>query len=189
MALLSSEGVHVGGADDPVQTEVSTPNMVVEVAVSEPPQLDAELRFQRWGPGSRRRKIMQFAWIAAVMGYAALRAVAVGKLLGPKYGINPWHYFAVDFCAAAVEGWATGQAVGFLIDRERKRALPYAGLAALMFIIYIFIAGDHLPWFVFVVIGVIVSITATITVLGIIRKVKAAWAERQAAGCPRTLDG
>ncbi len=134
---------------------------------------------------------MQFSWIAVVMAYAGLRAVAIGKLLGPEYGINPWHYFAVDFAAAGVEGWATGQAVGLLIDRKRSSAIPYGITAAVMFIIpdiYIFVVGDHLPWFVFVIIGVIVTCTGTLTVLGIIRKVKAALAERQAALCPDGAD-
>ena len=77
--------------------------------------------------------------------------------------------------------------MGLLIDRKRSSAIPYGITAAVMFIIpdiYIFVVGDHLPWFVFVIIGVIVTCTGTLTVLGIIRKVKAALAERQAALCP-----
>lgn len=134
---------------------------------------------------------MQRGWIVTVMAYAALRAVVIGKTLGPHYGINPWHYFVVDFAAAGVEGWATGIAVGKLIDREKAEALPYLALAAAMFIvpdIYIFVVGDSLPWYVFAIIGCIVTTTGTITAVGIVRKVRSAWAERAAAGCATVVD-
>ena len=157
------------------------PNPSEERAADSAKQVDSDDRAAKWGPGTRRRIIMQRSWIAVVMAYAAVRAVAIGKFLGPKYGIDPWKYFAVDFVAAGIEGWATGRVVGFLIDREKKRAMPYGILAATMFVvpdIYIFAVGNELPWPVYVIIGVIVTCTGTFTVVGIAKKIRKAWAVR-----------
>lgn len=120
------------------------------------------------------------------MAYAGLRAVIVGRTLGPEHGINPYHYFLVDFLAAGVEGWSTGKGVACLIDRERSRAKPFFFVAAIMFItpdLYIFAFGHHLPWYVYAIIGTVVSITGTLSVIGVIRKVHKAWALNARGQC------
>lgn len=121
---------------------------------------------------------MQYAWIVVVLGYAGLRAVVIGATLSKHHGVDPKPYFVVDACAAIVEAFAVSRAVPALIDRKRTIALRWGMLAAIMFIVpdvYIFVVGKNLPWPVYAIIGTVVSVTGTITVVGIVKKVKEAW--------------
>lgn len=122
---------------------------------------------------------MQYAWIVIVLGYAGIRALVIGATLSKHHGVNPKPYFVVDACAAIIEAFAVGRAVPAAIDRKRQLAIRWGMLAAIMFIVpdvYIFIVGKNLPWPVYVIIGTVVTVTGTITIVGIVKKVKEAWA-------------
>ena len=93
------------------------------------------------------------------------------------YGINPWLYLAIDLASAVVDGLATPRAVIAFVDRDYGKAAQWLVASAVVFVlpdVYLVLGGKRLPRLAFVVIGAVVTVTATAAVVGIRRRVRAA---------------
>ena len=90
------------------------------------------------------------------------------------YGINPWLYLGIDLASAIVDGLATPRAVIAFVDRDYTKAAQWLLVSALVFVlpdVYLVLGGKRLPRLAFVVIGAVVTVTATAAVVGIRRRV------------------
>ena len=117
------------------------------------------------------------------IGWAFVRAIIAWAVLG-DYGLNPWIYLAIDLGSACVDAYTTPRMVISFVDRQYKRAVTWALASLVAFIIpdlYLFLGTGKLPKKVILIMIGIISLTFTLAVVSVIRKVRKARAERIAA--------
>ncbi len=144
----------------------------------------------------RRRRVLSYTWAGVVVGWSLIRALIVWAAVG-DYGLNPWAYLAIDLVCAGVDGYTTPRMVLNFIDDHYRLAVKWALISLGVFIIpdlYIFLGTNELPThIIWIVVGVI-TLTFTLAVWSVVRKIhkgraeRAACAERAAAaeGQPQT---
>lgn len=121
----------------------------------------------------RRRKVLSRTWGAVVVGWSLIRTLIVWAALG-DYGLNPWIYLAIDLAAAIVDAFTTPRMVLAFIDDQYRLALKWLLISAGAFIIpdlYLFLGTRTLPRRVIFIIALIITFTATVAVVSVVRKV------------------
>ena len=130
-----------------------------------------------------RRKVLARSWAAVVIGWSLIRTLIVWAAVG-DYGLNPWIYLAIDLVCACVDAVTTPRMVLSFVDDEYRSAVKWAAISLIAFIIpdlYIFVGTRTLPTRIIVVVLVIISITLSAGVVGVVRKVKAGRRAKAAA--------
>ena len=123
---------------------------------------------------SRRRRL-SITWAVIVVVWSLIRAVVVWAGLS-QYGVNPWAYLAIDLASAGVDGITTPKFVLALIDGKYREAAKWGTFTLLAFVIpdiYIFKTTHELPRMVVVVICIVIAISLTVAVIGVVSKVRA----------------
>jgi hypothetical protein len=113
-----------------------------------------------------RRDRLELAWFFAVMTWSVIRIIAVSTWL-QDYGVDPFHYAAVDLGSSAPYSLASARLLGSLVDGRMRRAIGWGALTVVTFVapdVYIFTAGRALPWASYVVVGTIATIGATLAI-------------------------
>jgi hypothetical protein len=130
-----------------------------------------------------RRKVLARSWAAVVIGWSLIRTLIVWAAVG-DYGLNPWIYLAIDLASACVDAVTTPRMVLSFVDDEYRSAVKWAAISLFAFIIpdlYIFVGTRTLPTRIIVVVLVIISITLSAGVVGVVRKVRAGRRAKAAA--------
>jgi hypothetical protein len=130
-----------------------------------------------------RRKVLARSWAAVVIGWAIIRTLIVWAAVG-DYGLNPWIYLAIDVVSACVDAITTPRMVLSFVDDHFGQAAKWALISLVAFIVpdlYIFFGTRELPKRIIIVVLVIISITLTAGVVGVVRKVKAGRRAKAAA--------
>ncbi len=107
-----------------------------------------------------RRDRLELMWFLVVMTWSVIRITAVGAWL-QDYGVNPWHYAAIDLGSSAPYSLASARLLGALVDGRTRVAVTWGVATFVTFLapdVYIFAAGRALPWPTYVVVGAIVII-------------------------------
>ena len=131
----------------------------------------------------QRRKRLSRAWAGVVVVWSLVRTAIVWAAVG-DYGLNPWIYFALDLGAAIVDAFTTPRMVLAFIDDHYRQAVKWALISLTVFIIpdvYIFLGSQRLPTNIIVIIAVIISVTSSVAILAVVRKIRKGRAERRAA--------
>jgi len=122
-----------------------------------------------------RRRMLSRTWAAVVVGWSLIRTLIVWAAVG-DYGLNPWIYLAIDLVSASIDAFTTPRMVLSFVDDHYRQAAKWALISLVAFVIpdlYIFLGTRELPKKIIIVVLVIISITLTAGVVGVIRKVKA----------------
>lgn len=130
-----------------------------------------------------RRKVLARSWAAVVIGWAVIRTLIVWAAVG-DYGLNPWIYLSIDVVAACIDAVTTPRMVLSFVDDHYAQAAKWALISLVAFIVpdlYIFLGTRELPRRIIIVVLVIISITLTAGVVGVVRKVKAGRRAKAAA--------
>lgn len=137
-----------------------------------------------------RRKVLVRTWAGLVIGWAVIRTLIVWAAVG-DYGLNPWIYLAIDVASACVDAVTTPRMVLAFVDDQYKSATKWALISLVAFIIpdlYIFIGTRELPTRIVVIVCVIISLTLSVGVISVVRKIRAGRAAK-AAAAEATVDG
>ena len=122
-------------------------------------------------------------WALVVIVWSLLRTLIVWAAVG-DYGLNPWIYLAIDLVSASTDAITTPRMVLSFVDANYRRAAEWAVISLVAFLvpdIYIFLGTRQLPRSLVLVIVAIIAVTFVGGVLAVVRKVKAATREREAA--------
>lgn len=137
-----------------------------------------------------RRKVLVRTWAGLVIGWAVVRTLIVWAAVG-DYGLNPWIYLAIDVASACVDAVTTPRMVLAFVDDQYKSAVKWALISLVAFIVpdlYIFIGTRELPTRIIVIVCIIISITLSVGVVSVVRKIRAGRAAK-AAALEATVDG
>lgn len=127
--------------------------------------------------------MLSLTWAGLAIGWSLVRALVAWAVLG-DYGLNPWIYLGIDLASACVDAYTTPRMVISFVDREYKKAAMWGAYSLVAFIVpdlYLFIGTGHLPKKIIVVMAIIITVTFSIAVVTVVRKVRKARAERLAA--------
>ena len=130
-----------------------------------------------------KRKVIVRTWAGIVIGWAVIRTLIVWAAVG-DYGLNPWIYLAIDLVSACVDAITTPRMVLAFIDDQYATAAKWAFISLVAFIVpdlYIFLGTRELPTRIIVVVAIIISLTLTVGIVSVVRKVKAGRAAKRAA--------
>ena len=131
----------------------------------------------------QRRKNLSRTWAGIVVVWSLIRTLIVWAAVG-DYGLNPWIYLALDLGAAIVDAFTTPKMVLSFIDDHYRQAVKWAVISLVAFIIpdiYIFLGTRTLPTRIIVALCVIIGLTLTVGVVGVVRKIRKGRAEREAS--------
>lgn len=137
------------------------------------------------GPGprseqvERRRRLLARLWAVATVCWSFVRTLLAWVLLG-KHGLNPFAYLAVDLSTSLVLGRSTPIMVVSFIDGERRRAVRWALVTGVAYVIpdvYLFTSTHRIPPVTLAVLLTIMTISVATTVTTIVRRVRAARAD------------
>lgn len=131
----------------------------------------------------RRRRRLSLTWAGLAISWALVRATVAWAVLG-DYGLNPWIYLAIDLASACIDAYTTPRMVISFVDRQYKQAVIWATASLVVFIIpdlYLFVGTGRLPHrVIFIMVGII-TLTFSLAVLSVVRKVRQARRDRAAA--------
>ena len=131
----------------------------------------------------QRRKRLSRTWAGIVVVWSIIRTVIVWAAVG-DYGLNPWIYLALDLGAAVVDAFSTPRMVLSFIDDHFKQAIKWAFISLVAFIVpdlYIFLGTRTLPTRIIVVVCLIIGLTLTVGVIGVVRRIRRGRNERRLA--------
>lgn len=131
----------------------------------------------------QRRKRLSRTWAGIVVAWSLIRTLIVWAAVG-DYGLNPWIYLALDLFSAIVDAFSTPRMVLSFIDDHHRQAVKWALISLAVFIIpdlYIFLGTRTLPTRIIVVVCLIIALTLTIGVIGVVRKIRKGRNERRFA--------
>lgn len=112
--------------------------------------------------------------------WSVVRCAAVATWLS-NYGVDPLWYLVVDLSSSLPYGLCSAQVIGALFDGRHRAAVAWAVPTVAAFLapdVYIFTAGQALPWLTYVVVGGFAGVAAVVAVRAGRRRLVAA----QAAG-------
>jgi hypothetical protein len=121
-----------------------------------------------------RRRRLSITWAVIVVAWSLIRAVVVWAGLS-QYGVNPWAYLAIDLASAGIDAITTPKFVLALIDGKYGDAARWGIFTLFAFVIpdiYIFKTTHELPRMVVVVICIVIAISLTVAVIGVVSKVR-----------------
>ncbi len=121
-----------------------------------------------------RRKALARSWAGLVIGWAVIRTLIVWAAVG-DYGLNPWIYLSIDLMSACVDAFTTPRMVLSFVDDQYRAASKWAFISLVAFMIpdlYIFWGTRQLPTRIVVMVCVIISLTLTVGIVGVVRKVR-----------------
>ena len=131
----------------------------------------------------QRRRRLSRTWAGIVVAWAGIRTIIVWAALH-HYGINPWIYLSLDLASAITDAVTTPRMVLDFIDDRFKRAVKWAMLSLVAFIIpdlYLFLGTRTLPKRIIVALILIITLTLTVGVIAVVRKVRKGRSERHLA--------
>jgi hypothetical protein len=131
----------------------------------------------------RRRRMLSRTWGVCVVSWSLLRTLIVWAALG-SYGIDPWLYLAIDLASAGVDAVTTPRMVMAFVDDRYREAGRWLACSAAAFVVpdlYIFLGTRTMPRRVVLAICLAITLTTTVAVVGVTRKVLAG---RAARACP-----
>jgi hypothetical protein len=123
----------------------------------------------------RRRHRLSVTWAIVVVAWSLVRAVVVWAAL-TDYGVNAWAYLTIDLASAGIDAITTPKFVLALIDSKYKSAARWGGFTLFAFVIpdiYIFKTTRELPRTVVIVICIVIALSLTVAVIGVVAKVRA----------------
>jgi hypothetical protein len=126
-----------------------------------------------------RRRVLARVWAVATVLWSCIRTLLAWVLLG-EYGLNPWVYLCVDLGSSLVLGRSTPIMVVSFIDRERQRALRWAlvtGVAYVVPDIFLFTSTRRVPPVTLTVLITLMATSVTVTVVTVVRRVRSARAD------------
>jgi hypothetical protein len=130
-----------------------------------------------------KRKVIVRTWAGIVILWAVIRTVVVWAAVG-DYGLNPWIYLGIDLVSACIDAITTPRMVLAFIDDQYLAAVKWAFISLVAFIIpdlYIFLGTRELPTRIIVIVAIIISLTLTVGVVSVVRKVRAGRAAKRVA--------
>ncbi|MEI7548823.1 MAG: hypothetical protein WCK21_12330 [Actinomycetota bacterium] len=122
----------------------------------------------------QRRRRLSYTWAGIVVTWSFIRTAIVWAAVG-DYGLNPWIYLSLDLGSAIVDALSTPRMVLNFIDDHMRKASEWALISLMVFIVpdlYIFLGTRTLPARIVIVIVGIISLTLSVGVYGVIRKIK-----------------
>ena len=128
----------------------------------------------------RKRRMLAWTWAGLAIGWAIVRAVFFGVVLG-DHGLNPWIYLGVDLASAVIDAVTTPKMVLSFVDREYKRAALWGVASAVAFAmpdVYLFVGTGELPKRMIYMIVAIITVTLSLAVFSVVRKIRQTRAER-----------
>lgn len=128
----------------------------------------------------QRRRRLSRTWAGIVVAWAGIRTIIVWAALH-DYGINPWIYLSLDLASAITDAVTTPRMVLDFIDDRFRRAVKWALVSLVAFIIpdlYIFLGTRTLPKRIIVALCLIILLTLAVGVIAVVRKVRRGRAER-----------
>ena len=128
----------------------------------------------------QRRRRLSRTWAGIVVAWAGIRTIIVWAALH-DYGINPWIYLSLDLASASTDAVTTPRMVLDFIDDRFRRAVKWALVSLVAFIIpdlYIFLGTRTLPKRIIVALILIILLTLAVGVIAVVRKVRRGRAER-----------
>ncbi|MBK8334791.1 MAG: hypothetical protein KAY11_12370 [Ilumatobacteraceae bacterium] len=131
----------------------------------------------------QRRKRLSRTWAGIVVVWSLIRTVIVWAAVG-DYGLNPWIYLSLDLSSAIVDAFTTPRMVLSFIDDHFKQAIKWAFISLVAFIVpdlYIFLGTRTLPTRIIVVVCLIIGLTLTVGVIGVVRRIRRGRNERRLA--------
>ncbi len=131
----------------------------------------------------QRRKRLSRTWAGIVVVWSLIRTVIVWAAVG-DYGLNPWIYLSLDLSSAIVDAFTTPRMVLSFIDDHFKQAIKWAFISLVAFIVpdlYIFLGTRTLPTRIIAVVCLIIGLTLTIGVIGVVRRIRRGRNERRLA--------
>ena len=131
----------------------------------------------------QRRKRLSRTWAGIVVVWSLIRTVIVWAAVG-DYGLNPWIYLSLDLSSAIVDAFTTPRMVLSFIDDHFKQAIKWAFISLVAFIVpdlYIFLGTRTLPTRIIVVVFLIIGLTLTVGVIGVVRRIRRGRNERRLA--------
>ena len=131
----------------------------------------------------QRRKRLSRTWAGIVVVWSLIRTVIVWAAVG-DYGLNPWIYLSLDLSSAIVDAFTTPRMVLSFIDDHFKQAIKWAFISLVAFIVpdlYIFLGTRTLPTRIIVVVCLIIGLTLTVGVIGVVRSIRRGRIERRLA--------
>lgn len=131
----------------------------------------------------QRRKRLSRTWAGIVVVWSLIRTVIVWAAVG-DYGLNPWIYLSLDLSSAIVDALTTPRMVLSFIDDHFKQAIKWAFISLVAFIVpdlYIFLGTRTLPTRIIVVVCLIIGLTLTVGVIGVVRRIRRGRNERRLA--------
>ncbi|MGB8861417.1 MAG: hypothetical protein WCC60_19320 [Ilumatobacteraceae bacterium] len=131
----------------------------------------------------QRRKRLSRTWAGIVVAWSLIRTLIVWAAVG-DYGLNPWIYLGLDLASAVIDALSTPRMVLSFIDDHFKQAVKWAVISLGVFIVpdlYIFLGTRTLPKRIIVVVCLIIALTLTIGVIGVVRKIRKGRDERRFA--------
>lgn len=115
------------------------------------------------------------AWVVAIFGYSALRAIVVWPTLG-GYGVNPWVFLFVDLVTAWPYAVGQVRVVQGLRRRDWKKVETWSMVTLASFLApYAYVVGagsGEMPVLAYVIIGVLVVIIGTASLLRMLRQAR-----------------
>lgn len=116
------------------------------------------------------------AWILGVVAYAVVRALIAWPTLG-QYGVNPVVFLLIDIGTAPPYALGQVRIVQGFRRRDWGRVQLWAAIVLVTFLApYAYIAlagGDDLPAWVWIVMGILVTVIGTASILRIRRDLRA----------------
>ena len=131
----------------------------------------------------QRRKRLSRTWAGIVVVWSLIRTVIVWAAVG-DYGLNPWIYLSLDLSSAIVDAFTTPRMVLSFIDDHFKQAIKWAFISLVAFIVpdlYIFLGTRTLPTRIIVAVCLIIGLTLTVGVIGVVRRIRRGRNERRLA--------
>ena len=131
----------------------------------------------------QRRKRLSRTWAGIVVVWSLIRTVIVWAAVG-DYGLNPWIYLSLDLSSAIVDAFTTPRMVLSFIDDHFKQAIKWAFISLVAFIVpdlYIFLGTRTLPTRIIAVVCLIIGLTLTVGVIGVVRRIRRGRNERRLA--------
>lgn len=131
----------------------------------------------------QRRKRLSRTWAGIVVVWSLIRTGIVWAAVG-DYGLNPWIYLSLDLSSAIVDAFTTPRMVRSFIDDHFKQAIKWAFISLVAFIVpdlYIFLGTRTLPTRIIAVVCLIIGLTLTIGVIGVVRRIRRGRNERRLA--------
>lgn len=131
----------------------------------------------------RRRRRLSNTWAGIVLAWSLIRTLIVWAAVG-SYGLNPWIYLMIDLASAVTDGYTTPRMVLNFIDDHYRQAVKWASVSFVAFIVpdlYIFLGTRTLPWYIVIAVLGIITLTFSIAVFTVVRKIRKGRAARRAA--------